>query len=59
MSAYILFFSQSSSDYNSFRYELDLMIDGGFGYGLPGDMGPVLGSLYVNKLLERFVNCAT
>jgi acid phosphatase len=26
------------------------------GYGLPGNMGPLLGSLYINKLIERFTN---
>lgn len=36
------------------RYELDLLMDGAFGYNLPGDMGPTLGSLYVNKLIERY-----
>ncbi len=28
---------------------------GAFGYNLPGDMGPLLGTLFVNKLIERFV----
>lgn len=30
-------------------------MNGAFGYGLPGDMGPVLGAVYVNKLIERCV----
>jgi acid phosphatase len=30
-------------------------MDGAFGYNLPGGMGPVLGSLYVDKLIERYV----
>jgi len=40
----------------NFEYELDLLMDGAFGYGLPGQMGPILGTLYVNKLIERFSN---
>ena len=36
-----------------FEYELDLLMRGAFGYGLPGDMGPVLGSLFVNDLVDR------
>ncbi|KAH7911681.1 phosphoglycerate mutase-like protein [Hygrophoropsis aurantiaca] len=40
----------------AFEYELDLLMDGAFGYGLPGNMGPVLGSLYVNQLIDRFKN---
>lgn len=28
---------------------------GAFGYNLPNDMGPLLGTLFVNKLIERFV----
>jgi acid phosphatase len=37
------------------RYELDLLMDGAFGYNLPSAMGPTLGSLFVNKLIERCV----
>ena len=36
-----------------FEYELDLLMRGAFGYGLPGDMGPVLGSLFANNLVDR------
>ncbi|KAJ7077123.1 phosphoglycerate mutase-like protein [Mycena belliarum] len=39
-----------------FEYELDLLMDGAFGYNLPGLMGPTLGTLFVNKLIERFTN---
>ena len=39
-----------------YRYELDLLMDGAFGYNLPGNMGPTLGALYVNKLIERFTS---
>lgn len=35
------------------RYELDILMTGAFGYNLPGAMGPTLGSLFVNKLIER------
>lgn len=35
------------------RYELDLLMDGAFGYNLPSPMGPMLGTLFVNKLIER------
>ena len=31
-------------------------MDGAFGYNLPGDMGPLLGSLFVDKLIDRFEN---
>ncbi|KAF9041054.1 phosphoglycerate mutase-like protein [Hymenopellis radicata] len=39
-----------------FEYELDILMTGAFGYNLPGDMGPLLGTLFVNKLIERFSN---
>lgn len=38
-----------------FEYELDLLMQGAFGYGLPGSMGPQLGRLYTRKLVERYV----
>lgn len=34
------------------EYEYDLLMRGAFGYGLPGDMGPVLGSLLVSNMTE-------
>ena len=46
----------TKSEIEDFEYELDLLMDGAFGYNLPGDMGPLLGSLYVNKLIDRFEN---
>ncbi|KAI0661591.1 phosphoglycerate mutase-like protein [Cubamyces menziesii] len=46
----------TSSEIEDFEYELDLLMDGAFGYNLPGSMGEVLGSLYVSKLVERFTN---
>ena len=36
-----------------FEYELDLLMDGAFGYNLPGSMGQILGGLYVKTLVER------
>lgn len=33
-----------------FEYELDLLMRGAFGYGLPNDQGPVLGSLLVSNV---------
>jgi acid phosphatase len=38
---------------STIRYELDLLMDGAFGYNLPDKMGPTLGALYVNTLIER------
>ncbi|KAI0649365.1 phosphoglycerate mutase-like protein [Trametes meyenii] len=46
----------SRSEIEDFEYELDLLMDGAFGYNLPNNMGEVLGSLFVNKLVERFTN---
>ena len=42
----------------AFEYELDLLMDGAFGYNLPGEMGPVLGSLYVGHLVQTFQNAS-
>ncbi|KAJ7170878.1 phosphoglycerate mutase-like protein [Mycena crocata] len=39
-----------------FEYELDLLMTSAFGYNLPSLMGPTLGTLFVNKLIERFSN---
>ncbi|KAK7956334.1 histidine phosphatase family containing protein [Apiospora aurea] len=36
----------------SHEYEYDLLMRGAFGYGLPGDMGPVLGSLLVSNITK-------
>ncbi|KAH7913207.1 histidine phosphatase superfamily, partial [Hygrophoropsis aurantiaca] len=47
----------SSTELSYFDYESDLDMNGGFGYTLtPPVLGPMLGSLYVNKLIERFQN---
>jgi hypothetical protein len=40
------------------RYELDLLMWGAFSYGLPGTMGPTLGSLYVQHLVQTFSNAS-
>ncbi|KAL1305759.1 hypothetical protein AAFC00_007338 [Neodothiora populina] len=34
----------------NFEYELDILMRGAFGYGLPSNQGPVLGSLLVSNL---------
>ncbi|KAH9945329.1 phosphoglycerate mutase-like protein [Epithele typhae] len=44
------------AEIKDFEYELDLLMDGAFGYNLPTPMGAVLGGLYVQKLVERFTN---
>lgn len=41
-----------------FEYELDLLMTGAFGYNLPDPMGATIGSLYVNKLIDRFTNAS-
>ncbi|KAI0768162.1 phosphoglycerate mutase-like protein [Trametes elegans] len=46
----------TQKEIEEFEYELDLLMDGAFGYNLPNLMGKVLGSLYVSKLVERFTN---
>ncbi|PWN53207.1 phosphoglycerate mutase-like protein [Violaceomyces palustris] len=42
-----------------FEYELDLLMRGAFGYGLPKGQGPLLGSLYVGNLTERLDDSKT
>lgn len=42
-----------------FEYELDLLMSGAFGYGLPDNMGPILGAVYVNKLIDRYMVLAS
>ncbi|KAJ7067101.1 histidine phosphatase superfamily [Mycena amicta] len=46
----------TESEILDFEYELDLLMDSAFGYNLPSPMGPTLGTLFVNKLVERFTN---
>lgn len=36
-----------------FEYELDLLMRGAFGYGLPNGSGQVMGSLFISNLTER------
>lgn len=38
------------------EYEYDLLMRGAFGYGLPGDMGPLLGSLLVSNVTAFLQN---
>ncbi|CED84121.1 Multiple inositol polyphosphate phosphatase [Phaffia rhodozyma] len=45
-----------SEEILDFEYELDLLMNYAFGYGLPQELGPILGSVYVNKLIERLTN---
>lgn len=40
----------------SFDYQSDLQMDNWGGHISRNDLGPVLGSVYVNKLIERFTN---
>lgn len=47
----------SQQEIKDFEYEVDLLMQGAFGYGLPGDMGPLLGRQYTRKLVERYVFC--
>lgn len=49
----------SQSELLDFEYELDLLMVGAFGYGLPNDMGAVLGSTIVNKIIEVFTNSSS
>ncbi|KAI0346521.1 phosphoglycerate mutase-like protein [Trametopsis cervina] len=48
----------SASELEAFEYELDLLMDGAFGWNLPGTMGPVLGSVFVNTLVDRLANAS-
>lgn len=44
------------SEILEFEYELDLLMRGAFGYGLPTEQGPVLGSLLVSNLTAFLVD---
>lgn len=46
----------TKSEIEDFEYELDLLMDGAFGYNLPTPMGPVLGGLLVKQVVDRFTN---
>ncbi|KAG2078233.1 phosphoglycerate mutase-like protein [Suillus decipiens] len=39
-----------------FEYEMDLIVDAITGYLTPNDAGPVMGSVFVKKLIDRFSN---
>ncbi|EST06951.1 Histidine phosphatase superfamily, clade-2 [Kalmanozyma brasiliensis GHG001] len=43
----------SSKQIKQFEYELDLLMRGAFGYGLPNNSGQVMGSLFVSNLTQR------
>ncbi|KAL0955826.1 hypothetical protein HGRIS_002029 [Hohenbuehelia grisea] len=38
------------------EYDHDLFMHGGWGYNAQDNMGPMQGTLYINKLIERFSN---
>ncbi|CEL61834.1 hypothetical protein RSOLAG1IB_04584 [Rhizoctonia solani AG-1 IB] len=44
----------TQSELLDFEYELDLLMVGAFGYGLPNGMGALLGSTIVNKVIQTF-----
>ncbi|TBU32593.1 phosphoglycerate mutase-like protein, partial [Dichomitus squalens] len=48
----------TQSEIEDFEYELDLLMDGAFGWNLPSPMGEVLGGLLVRKVVERFTNAS-
>ncbi|KAH7913719.1 phosphoglycerate mutase-like protein [Hygrophoropsis aurantiaca] len=39
-----------------FEYELDVYTVNSFGHNLPDNMGPIMGAVYVKKLIERLTN---
>jgi len=41
-------------EFAAFEYEIDLIMDAMVGYLTPNNAGRVLGSIFVNKLIERF-----
>lgn len=43
----------SNEQIKQFEYELDLLMRGAFGYGLPNNSGQVMGSLFVSNLTQR------
>jgi acid phosphatase len=40
---------------SKFRYEMDLIMDASIGYLTGNNAGRILGSVFVNKLIERYV----
>ena len=46
----------TAGEIEAFEYELDLLMDGAFGYNLPGSMEVTLGAVFVNKLVSRFTD---
>ncbi|QRW17095.1 histidine phosphatase family containing protein [Rhizoctonia solani] len=49
----------SQSELLDFEYELDLLMVGAFGYGLPDGMGALLGSTIVNKIIQTFTKSSS
>lgn len=47
------------SEILDFEYELDLLLRGAFGYGLPNGQGPVMGSLLVSNMTAFMTNTST
>lgn len=43
----------ASEQIDEFEYELDLLMRGAFGYGLPHQQGQVMGSLFISNLTQR------
>ncbi|KIJ69292.1 hypothetical protein HYDPIDRAFT_145178 [Hydnomerulius pinastri MD-312] len=48
----------SQHELRQLEYEYDVLMDGVSGHASSGDPGPVLGSFYINKLIERFTNAS-
>lgn len=46
----------SRQQIEQFEYELDLLMRGAFGYGLPNSSGQVMGSLFVSNLTQRLTH---
>ncbi|KAH7921751.1 phosphoglycerate mutase-like protein [Leucogyrophana mollusca] len=46
----------SPTELSQFEYELDVYAASSFGHNLPNNMGPVMGSTFVKKLIERFTD---
>ncbi|KAK4985628.1 hypothetical protein LTR50_005828 [Elasticomyces elasticus] len=49
----------TSAEILDFEYELDLLMRGAFGYGLPNGQGPVLGSLLVSNMTSFMTSNAS
>ncbi|KIJ69293.1 hypothetical protein HYDPIDRAFT_80969 [Hydnomerulius pinastri MD-312] len=45
-----------SHELEQFNYHLDVFMDAACAYTVPDNLGPLAGTVYVNKLIERFTN---